>query len=133
MTMPAPEQMPPSPAKVEVIAIDNLDPTQKSIRLAVKEANPFDQALVVVAMFIRERRGIVEIYSANQSRVCSRDTIPLQHVRLIRETMTPDVFGDELAHAELGYPDDYPEDDEEEEDDDPAGEPTETNGQPTAA
>lgn len=74
----------------------------------------------VVAMYIHG--DVIEIYSFD-GKDGIREIVPLQRVRLVREEMPVDIFREELAHAEAGYPDD---------DDDDLDEPEPSAEQPPA-
>jgi hypothetical protein len=129
MTQPADTEVPElNYPRIVLMATDGIDGNVAPISWSVGEAHPFAPTFMVVAMFINE--DFVEIYSVNNAKSAGmREQVPVRRARLIREAMPFDVFSEELADAENGYPeDDEPEPDP---DLDPDGitEPAPANGQ----
>jgi hypothetical protein len=107
MTMPAQnpaaEPLILSYPRIVLMATENVDGSDIPTSWIVGQKHPLAPKLTVVAIFIHE--DMVEIYSADGGGGM-RENVPVSRVRLIREFMPPDVFKEELTHAEAGYPDD---------------------------
>jgi hypothetical protein len=94
--------------RIVTLATDSIVTADPPLKWSVGAGHPLEAGFQVVAMYVNG--AAVEIYSVSQHlRRGARNLIPMHHVRLIREDMPLDVFGDELARSEMG------EDDEEEE------------------
>lgn len=112
MTMPANPPVPYEPIypRIVLMATDSIEgDNQPTIRWGVGDAHPFMPKMKIVAMYLHD--GVVEIYSFDGARTGIRELIPVQRARLIREEMPIDIYGEELRHAELGFPDDDDPDD----------------------
>jgi len=95
----------------------------------VGDNHPYVSDMRIVAMF---RDGdVIEVYSMSSKSGGMRDVVPLSRVRLIQEVMPPEVFAEELAHAELGYPDDDDPDDPEDPEELPSPSPRATSEAPS--
>ena len=121
MTTPAPEPEIEYP-RIVLMAVDSVD-SSGPVNFGIGGQHPYASSMKVVAMYIRASVGGVEIYSFDGTKGV-RDLVPMQRVRLIREEMSAGIFNEEIAHAEVGYPDDNDDDD-----DDLAPEPAPANGQ----
>lgn len=129
MTMPMPaaldptDELPEDP-RIMMMATDGLDDTTgTAVTWRIGGAHPFADGMNVVAIYLDG--PVVEVYSAaNNLKRGMRDLVPLHRVRLINETMSFDVFNEELRLSELGPPPENNDDDDDPEDDeDPEPEP----------
>ena len=119
MTMPAAAQETEvSYPRIVLMATDAAN-GDSPVSWGVGDPHPYHKTMKVVAMYIRG--DMVEIYSFDGANGL-RESVPKMRTRLIREEMPPEVFRDELAHAEAGYPDDDIEDDDPDEPDPVSGE-----------
>jgi hypothetical protein len=145
MTMPAPTPdanaarvYEPSYPRIVLMATDGVGKDTTPINWGVGDAHPFMPKMRIVAMYLHD--NVIEIYSFDGAKGGIRELVPLHRARLIREEMPIDIYGEELRHAELGFPDDDVDDDDEFDDPSPANaetvpppapapEPTSGNGQ----
>lgn len=71
----------------------------------LRRPHPFVPEMTIVGMFLN--KDGIEIYSTN-NKMGMRDLIQMKSVRLVQESMTMSVFGEELDLAESGDDDDDP-------------------------
>jgi len=105
--------------RIMLMITEKLVPTDAAeVTWCVGKAHPSVPDMKIMAMFVND--DFVEVYSViDGNRGGMRDLIPTRRARILREGMPLDVFMEELARAELGYPDD--DDDDLDVYDDPAG------------
>ncbi len=89
---------------------------------ALGSSNPLDPSPTVIRRMFIQDGGVLVYFTGDgpQGAVCVTNFIPMQLVRLVEETMSPDVFVEEMAASEAREQEDDDDDDDDEGGEEPA-------------
>jgi len=95
--------------RIKVMVTEHPNRSTERLRWIVGETHPLLGDSKIVAIYANE--DFVEVYSLTAGfKSGIRDIIQIDHVRLLQEVMPAGIWRDELERAELGSPDDGPDD-----------------------